>query len=138
LLQREVRQLVESDEQKLRALIAVNVVFVAAIAKARRRAVGPSHDVLGLVVFLVVTAGHVSPEVREQRGFQFRVRAPQQKRVCPWPKPRLKNRFPKQRLGFSGACSSAKEPVLCGTVVENLLTRKRPIMIAEGHLTIYL
>src|ERR1700730_15912796 len=35
LLQGEVRQLIEADELKLRALILVDVAFVAAIAEAR-------------------------------------------------------------------------------------------------------
>ena len=66
LLQREVRQLVNADEQKLRALIAVNVVLVAAVAEPCGGTVLPGDDMLGLVVALVHRAWNSSPELCEQ------------------------------------------------------------------------
>src|SRR5690349_3643797 len=42
LLQSEMRQLIDADEQKLRALVLVDIIFVAAVAEARSRAVAPS------------------------------------------------------------------------------------------------
>src|SRR5712691_12739676 len=59
LLQREMRQLVEADEQELRALVLVNVVLVAAVAEARGRTVFPSYEVFRFVVTLVKSARHV-------------------------------------------------------------------------------
>ena len=50
LAQSEERQLIDADEQKFRALILVDVIFVAAVAEARGRAVLPRDDVLRLVV----------------------------------------------------------------------------------------
>src|SRR6202030_2454000 len=64
LLQREVRQLVEPDKQKLRALILVDVVFVAAVAESGGRAVVPGDDVLGFVVAAVERPRHVAAKIR--------------------------------------------------------------------------
>ena len=63
LFQREVRQLIDADEQKLRALVLVHVVFVAAIAEARCRAVLPRDDMLRFVVLAIVRLRYVAPEI---------------------------------------------------------------------------
>src|SRR5579885_3548526 len=65
LLQREVREFVNADEEKFGALIAIDVVFVAAKAEARGRAIAPGYDVLGFVVTLVRIARHIAAEIRE-------------------------------------------------------------------------
>src|SRR5258708_1913570 len=46
LLEGEMRQLINPDEQELRALILVDVALVAAITEPRGRAVFPGNDVL--------------------------------------------------------------------------------------------
>src|SRR5579872_7299518 len=65
LLQREVREFVNADEEKFGALIAIDVVFVAAKAEARGRAIAPGYDVLGFVVTFVRIARHIAAEIRE-------------------------------------------------------------------------
>ncbi len=134
LLQREVRQLVEPDEQKLRALILVNVVFVAAVAEARGRAVVPRDDVLRLVVALVKLARNVAAEIGEQRRFELRIRAPQKQRIAAVDPGRLEDGLPEQRFRLARACRAAKETVLHARSVKLLLARERPIPIlhAEG------
>src|SRR6267378_62095 len=67
LLQREMRQLIKPDEQKLRALILVNVIFVATVAKASGRAIEPGNYVLRFVVTLIELPRHVAPKIRQQR-----------------------------------------------------------------------
>src|SRR5207245_8582308 len=62
LLQSEVRQLIETNEQKLGALITIDVVLVAAVAKERCGTVLPGDDVLGLVVAFVQRARDAPPE----------------------------------------------------------------------------
>jgi hypothetical protein len=65
LLQREVRQLVDADEKKLGALIRVDIVFVAAMAKARGRTVLPRYDVLRFVVLAIERARHITTKICE-------------------------------------------------------------------------
>src|ERR1700704_4500661 len=67
LLQRKVSQLVEPDEQELRTLIAINIVLVAAVTKARGRAITPSNDGLCFVVAPVQLPGNVAAKIRQQR-----------------------------------------------------------------------
>src|SRR6266851_6817259 len=63
LLQRKVRELVNADEQKLRALVLINIALVAAVAEARGRAIVPGDEVLRGVVTLVPRARHVPLKV---------------------------------------------------------------------------
>jgi hypothetical protein len=65
LFQGEVRQLIETNEEKLGALVAINVIFVAAETEARGRVILPGHDMLRLVVALVQRARHIATKVRE-------------------------------------------------------------------------
>ncbi len=58
--------LVEPDEQELRALILVNVIFVATVPEARRRTVNPRNNMLRFVVTLIETPGHVAAKIRQQ------------------------------------------------------------------------
>jgi hypothetical protein len=67
LLQREVSELIEPDEQELRALILVDVIFVPAVAEASGRTVVPGDDVLGFVVALIHRARHIAAEISQQR-----------------------------------------------------------------------
>jgi hypothetical protein len=60
-----MRQLIEPDEQKLRALILVDIVFVAAISKPGRRAVMPRDNVFRFVVAAVQRAWNIAPKVGE-------------------------------------------------------------------------
>src|SRR6266446_4238823 len=76
LLQREVCELVNADEQKLGALVLVNVILVAAVAEARGRTVFPGYDVLRFVVTLVKSARHVAAKVCQERRFQLRIGPP--------------------------------------------------------------
>jgi hypothetical protein len=94
LLQGEVRQLIKADELKLRALILIDVAFVAAISEAGGRTVLPGDDMLGLVVFLVQRARHIAAEMGQQRRFEFRIGAPQQQRIRSWHLVRLADRLP--------------------------------------------
>src|SRR5258708_34459537 len=66
LLQRKMRQLVEPDEQELRTLILVNIIFVATVPEARRRAVDPRNNMLGFVVTLIEAPRHIAPKVCQQ------------------------------------------------------------------------
>jgi hypothetical protein len=56
-------QLVEADEKKLRALVAINVVFVAAIPEAGGRAILPGHNVFGFVKAFVQARRNVTAKV---------------------------------------------------------------------------
>src|SRR5260370_2475917 len=82
LLQREVRELIDADEQKLRALVLINIVLVAAVAKARGRTVFPGNDMLRCVVTLVHRARHVPPAVGAHRRFPVGLGAPEEQRVA--------------------------------------------------------
>src|SRR6266571_166419 len=135
LLQREVRQLVEADEQKLRALVLVNVVLVAAVAEARGRTVCPGHDVLRFAVALVKSARHVAAKVSEQRRFQLRIGPPKEQRVATRNLDGLANRFPQQGLRFSGARSPAKKTVLRCRFMKFLLPCKSSVIIANAQRT---
>src|SRR6266581_2240452 len=53
LLQSEMRELINSDEKKLRALVLINIVLVAAVAETRGRSVFPGNDMLRCVKFLL-------------------------------------------------------------------------------------
>src|SRR6266568_6221786 len=46
LLQREVRELIDPDEQKLRTLILIDVILIPAVSEARRRTVFPGYQML--------------------------------------------------------------------------------------------
>src|SRR5208337_5022134 len=63
LLQSEVRQLIYPDEQKLRALVLVNIILIPAVPKSRRRSIRPRNDVLGFVVAFVQIAWHSPPQL---------------------------------------------------------------------------
>src|SRR5256885_14330550 len=131
LLQREMRQLIEPDEQEFRALVLVNVILITAIAKARRRTVQPRHYVLRFVVTLVKLARHIAPEIRQQRTFQLRIRPPQQQRVAARDFIRLKDRFPQKPFGFSRARSPTEQSVFRGRFVKLALARKRSIAVPQ-------
>ena len=128
LLQREMGQLIEADEQKLRALILVNVIFVAAVAEAGGRAVIPRDHVLGFVVVFVKFFRDVAAEISEQRRFELRISAAQQQRVAAGRTQRFVNCFPQQRFGFSRAGGAAKQAILCARVVKLTLARKRLVI----------
>ena len=65
LLEREVRQLIDANEEKLRALILIDIAFVAAVAEARGGTVAPGHQMFCFVVALVCDARNVAPEMRQ-------------------------------------------------------------------------
>ena len=69
LLEREMRQLIDADEQKFRALILVDIALIAAVAEARGRAVVPGDQVLRFVIRFVKLAWHIATEARQQRRF---------------------------------------------------------------------
>src|SRR5271157_1553064 len=125
LLQREMRQLVDSDEQKLRALILVNVILVAAVAEPRRRSVFPCNNVFRFVEGAVPRRRHIPPELRYQRRLQFGEGPAQQQRVASVMQERLADRFPQERLCLAGPRGAAKQAVFRGRVVELLLARER-------------
>src|SRR6266404_4058578 len=93
LLQREVRELIDADEKKLRALILVDVVFVAAVAEARGRSVTPRDDVLRFVVLAIEFPRYVATKISEERRFQFRIGAAQEQRIRARHRPRLPDRL---------------------------------------------
>src|SRR5713226_8148786 len=103
-----MRELIDSDKKKLRALILVDVILVAAVTEARGRSVFPGNDVLRGVVTFVPRARHVPPEVRKQRRLEFRKGSPQQERVTAGDFTSLHDRFKKQRFGFARACRAAQ------------------------------
>src|SRR6267154_2066839 len=76
LLQGEMRQFIEPDEQELGALILVNVIFIAAVTKARCRSSVPGDDMLRLVVTPIQRARDVATKISEQRRFQLRICTP--------------------------------------------------------------
>src|SRR6266571_2595446 len=135
LLQREVRELVETDEQELRALILVNVVLVAAVAEARGRTVFPGYEVLRFVVTLVKSARHIAAKVCQQRRFQLRIGPPKEQRVATHNLDGLANRFPQQGLRFSGARRPAKKTVLRYRFMKFLLPCKSSVIIANAQRT---
>src|SRR5690242_20587085 len=96
LLESEMRQLVDADKDKFGALIAVDVVFVAAVAETCRRAVVPGDDALGFVVAAVKIVRHIAAKVRQQRRFQLRISAPEKQRVRSGHSIRLENGLPEQ------------------------------------------
>src|SRR5579859_4346639 len=124
LLQREVRQLIEPNEEKLRALILVDIIFVAAIAEARGRTVVPGDDVLGFIVSAVERARHVAPEICQQRRFQLWIRAPQQQRIRTGLIVRLANRFKEQRFRLARTSGASEESVFCRTMMKLQLALK--------------
>src|SRR6266704_364359 len=132
LLQSEMRELINSDEKKLRALVLINIVLVAAVAETRGRSVFPGNDMLRCVVTLVHHAGHVPPEVTEQRRFQLRICPPKKQSVTARNFARLADCFPQERFCFSRTCRAAKKPVLCLRLVKFLLPGERSIAVAKG------
>ncbi len=122
-----MRQLVDPDEQKLRALVLINVVLRRAVSKSRRRSIQPGHHVLPFVVGPVQLARHIPPEIVQQRRLQFRKRPPQQQRIRPRMVPSLQHRFHQQRFRFSRPSRPAKQSVLRVRLVKLVLLRKRLI-----------
>src|SRR5579859_682191 len=131
LLQRKMRKFIEPDEQKLRALILINVVLAAAISKTRGRTVQPRHHVLRFVVTLVKLSRHIAPEIRQQRTLQLRIRPPQKQRVAAVHTIGLRDRFPKQSLGFSRPRRAAKQPVFRVRFMKLVLPLERRVVVAE-------
>jgi len=76
-----VREFIDADEKELGALILVDVVFVAAVAKARGGPVVPGHQMLGLVVVFVGPARDVAAKLCEQRSFKLRIGATQEQSI---------------------------------------------------------
>src|SRR5579863_1296195 len=132
LAQREMRQLVNADEKEFARLILVNIIFALRIAEARGRAVVPGDRVLRFVERAIQLARHVAAKIEQQRAFQFRKSAAQQKRVRAGVFVRLQNRFYQQRFGFPRAGRSAKKPILRLAAMKFALLRKR--LIAERDL----
>src|SRR5579859_6854322 len=124
LLEREVRQLVDADEQELGALVAVDVVFVAAVAEPRGRAVFPGDDVLGVVELLIFRPGDVAAKLCEERRLQFRVGAAKQQRIAARHLVGFADRLPKQCLGFARAGGTTEEPIFCSRLAKLLLSIK--------------
>ena len=60
-----MRQFIDADEQKFRALILVDVVLVSAVAEARCGTVCPGDQMLRFVVARVHRARNIAPEVCE-------------------------------------------------------------------------
>ena len=48
-----MREFVDADKKKLRALVLVDIVLARRVTKPRGRAIDPGDDVLGFVVVLV-------------------------------------------------------------------------------------
>ena len=77
LAQREVRELVNTDKEKFRALVLVDVVFACGIAEASGRAIVPGDHVLRFVVTLIDVARHVPTKISDQRCLELWKGAPQ-------------------------------------------------------------
>src|SRR5262249_19575011 len=115
------------------ALILVDVAFVAAIAEAGGRAVGPGDDVLRLVVAAIQFFGDIATEVGEKRRFQLRIRAAQQQRIAAGRLVGAPNSFPEQRFGFAWTGGAAEEAVFGARSVELRLAREGRVVRAQIH-----
>ncbi len=60
-----MRQLIHADEEKLGALVLIDIIFIAAVTEAGGRTVLPRHQMFRFVVAFVFAARHVAPELRK-------------------------------------------------------------------------
>src|SRR5947209_14866250 len=126
-----MRQLIDADEEKLGALILIHIVFVAAVAEAGGRAIGPRNDVLGFVVAAVQRARDIAAEIREQRRFQLGIGAAEQQRIGAGDFIRLINCLPEKRFGLAWARGAAEEAIFRFAAMEFALARERIVVVAQ-------